>query len=192
VERPGLTRIVLGSAGAVPGQTVNCYLVGSGEILVVDPGDPSDAAADAILAAASAGGGRLVGIALTHVDPDHAAGAEALALRLDMPILAGPGSQRELPYLVRELAAGERIRAGGVELEVLETPGPRRDHVAFALGDGGNRVDVLAGDLVGGRAAQAILGPADEAAWTASLDRIRSLSPGRLYPGHGEPAGPDQ
>src|SRR6188474_3606318 len=81
-ERPGLTRIVVGSAGAVPGQTVNCYVVGRGEVIVVDPGDPSDEAADAILETVAADGGRLAGVALTHADPDHAAGAEALALRL--------------------------------------------------------------------------------------------------------------
>ena len=185
-ERPGLTRIVVGSAGAVPGQTVNAYLVGRGELILVDPGDPSDTAADAILGGASAAGGRLVGIALTHADPDHAAGAEALALRLELPVLAGRGAQRELPYLVRELADGERIGAGGEELEVVATPGPRPDHVAFAL-RGPDGTDLLAGDLVGGRASSAILGPPDEAAWSASRERIRSLRPSRLYPGHGEP-----
>src|SRR5262245_21986147 len=87
-ERPGLARIVVESAGAVPGQTVNAYLVGQGEFVLVDPGDPSDAAADAILGTVLAADGRLVAIALTHVDPDHAAGAEGLALRLDVPILA--------------------------------------------------------------------------------------------------------
>ena len=136
---PGATRVVLGSAGAVPGQTVNAYLVGGRELVLVDPGDPSDAAADAILAAAAAAGGRIVAIALTHADPDHAAGAEALALRLELPILAGPGAQRDLPYLVRELADGERIGAGDVELEVVATPGPRPDHVAFAVVGSGRR-----------------------------------------------------
>ena len=185
-ERPGLTRVVVGSAGAVPGQTVNAYLVGQGELILVDPGDPSDAAADAILDAAAVSGGRIVAIALTHVDPDHAAGAEALALRLELPILAGPGAQRDLPFLVRELADGERIGAGNKELLVVDTPGPRADHVAFALTGSGGTI-VLTGDLVGGRASQAILGPPDEPAWAASMERIRGLRPTRIYPGHGEP-----
>jgi glyoxylase-like metal-dependent hydrolase (beta-lactamase superfamily II) len=191
-ERPGLMRIVLGSAGAVPGQTVNCYLVGEDEVVVVDPGDPSDAAAEAIIDAATASGGRLVAIALTHVDPDHAAGAEALAIRLDLPILAGPGAGRDLPYLVRELADGERIGAGAVELEVVATPGPREDHVAFAITGAGSGLQIIVGDLVGGRADQAILGPGDEAAWSASVARIRGLNADRLYPGHGEPQEPAQ
>lgn len=179
-ERPGLTRIVVGSAGAMPGQTVNSYLVGAGDLVVVDPGDPSDAAADAILGVAAAQGGRLVAIALTHADPDHAAGAEALALRLDLPILAGPAAGHDLPYLVRELADGERIGAGGMELEVLTTPGPRPDHVAFV-----SEAFILAGDLVGGRAARALLGQPDDTAWRSSIDRLHGRA--RLYPGHGDP-----
>jgi recombination protein RecT len=189
-ERPGLARIVLGSAGAVPGQTVNAYLVGQGEFVVVDPGDPSDEAADAILGTVLAADGRLAAIALTHVDPDHAAGAEGLALRLDVSILAGPGAGRDLPYLVRELADGERIGAGGVELEVVATPGPRPDHVAFRLtgdGMGDEGPVILAGDLVGPRADRAILGAGDENAWSASLERIREQGVARVFPGHGEP-----
>jgi len=188
-ERPGLTRVEVGAAGAVPGQTANAYLVGRREVVVVDPGDPSDATADAILGAVAADGARLVAIALTHADPDHAAGAEAFALRLDLPILAGQGAGHDLPYLVKELADGERIAAGGAELEVVATPGPRRDHVAFVVRTAGegDRADVIAGDLVGPRAAQAILRPPDMAAWQTSLARLRARHPTRIYPGHGEP-----
>jgi glyoxylase-like metal-dependent hydrolase (beta-lactamase superfamily II)/8-oxo-dGTP pyrophosphatase MutT (NUDIX family) len=185
-EQPGFTRIVAGSAGAVPGQTVNTYLVGQGDVVVVDPGDPSDAAADAILGAVAEDGGRLVSIALTHADPDHAAGAEALALRLDLPVLVGPGAGRDLPYTVREQGEGERIAAGGVELELMATPGPARDHVSFVL-RGGSGVEVIAGDLVGPRASAAILGPPAVSAWATSLVRLRALHPARVHPGHGEP-----
>jgi endoribonuclease LACTB2 len=191
-ERPGLRRVVVGCAGAVPGQTANAYLVGKREVVVVDPGDPSDAAAEAIIGAVAAEGGRLVAIAITHADPDHAAGAEVLALRLDLPILAGPGAGRDLPYLVRELGDGERLGVGDVPLELRAMPGPRPDHVAFVVGDGGgdgdgDGVDVITGDVVGPRASRAILGPANTAAWQTSLVRLRALHPGRLYPGHGEP-----
>jgi len=187
-ERPGLTRIVLGSAGAVPGQTVNCYLVGEREIVVVDPGDPSDAAADAILGAAEARGGRIVAIALTHVDPDHAAGAEALALRLDLAIFAGPGAGRDVPYPVREMAHAQGLGVGDLELAVLETPGPRPDHVAFATGVGdGDPGMILSGDLVGGRGARAIFSSGDATEWPVLVGTFETLIAPRLYPGHGEP-----
>lgn len=188
-ERPGITRIVVSGAGAVPGQTVNTYLVGRRRGVLVDPGDPSDEAAEAALGAAATSGGEIVAIALTHVDPDHAAGAEGLALRLELPIYVGPGGGRPLPYAVRELADGAWISDGDVGLEVIATPGVRPDHVAYAVAaDGGS--PVISGDLIGPRAERAVLGPVDETARAASIDRVAALRPGVLFPGHGEPLGP--
>jgi glyoxylase-like metal-dependent hydrolase (beta-lactamase superfamily II)/8-oxo-dGTP pyrophosphatase MutT (NUDIX family) len=189
VENDLVERIVLGGAGGVAGQTVNCYLVGRRELVVVDPGDPSDAAAEAILEAAARRGGRVVAIAATHLDPDHAAGAEPLALRLGLPVMVGPGGG----WLVgnsEELADGQQIRAGDVELTVVATPGPRTDHVAFLIGEGSDASaagrDVLVGDLVGGRASRAILGPPDREARRHSLDRLAGLRPRLVFPGHGD------
>ena len=186
-ERPGLTRVVVGSAGAVPGQTVNATSSGRRELILVDPGDPSDAAADAILGAATAAGGRIVAIALTHADPDHAAGAEALALRLELPILAGPGAQHELPYLVRELADGERIGAGGGgaggRRDAGPAPGPRR--VRPRRGQAARSCSPATSSAAGR--------PGDPR--TAGRSRLGGVAgarparcgPARLYPGHGEP-----
>ena len=193
-ERPGLTRIVVSGAGGVPGQAVNSYLVGRRRVVLVDPGDPSDEAAAALLDMVAASGGEIVAIALTHVDPDHAAGAEGLALRLDLPIYCGHGGGRPLPYAVRELADGERITDGDVGLEAISTPGVRPDHVAYAI-DGANEGSeaplILSGDLVGPRAAQAVPGPVDEPARATSVDRLAARRPSVLFPGHGEPLGPD-
>ena len=185
-ERPDLRRIVVSGAGGVPGQTVNTYLLGRGDVVIVDPGDPSDEAARAVIDGASSLGGRPALIALTHVDPDHAAGAEGLAIRLDIPIVAGPGASRSLPYAVRELEDGEQLTLDGAVLTAVATPGPRADHLAFAIGP-----DILAGDLVGGRADRAILGPPDVPAWESSVARLRVRAPARLFPGHGQPLGPD-
>jgi glyoxylase-like metal-dependent hydrolase (beta-lactamase superfamily II)/8-oxo-dGTP pyrophosphatase MutT (NUDIX family) len=190
-ERPGITRVVVSGAGGVPGQSENTYLVGRRRLVLVDPGDPSDEAATAVLgaAAAAASDGEIVAVALTHVDPDHAAGAEGLALRLNVPIYAGPGGGRPLPYAVVELADGDRITEGDIGLEAIATPGARPDHVAYAVA--GHEADgsesVLTGDLLGPRADKAVLGPVDEAARAASIDRLAARRPGRVFPGHGEP-----
>jgi glyoxylase-like metal-dependent hydrolase (beta-lactamase superfamily II) len=191
VERPGLTRIVVSGAGGVPGQTVNTYLVGRRRLVLVDPGDPSDEAAAALLDTAAASGGEIVAIALTHVDPDHSAGAEGLALRLKVPIYGGLGGGWPLPYVVRELVDGERITDGDVGLETIATPGVRPDHVAYAI-EGEGEADtgaVLVGDLIGPQADRAVLGPVDEVARATSIDVI-ARRPARAFPGHGEPLGP--
>ena len=191
-ERPGITRVVVSGAGAVPGQTVNTYLVGRRRLVIVDPGDPSDEAATAVLEVAGASAGEIVAIALTHVDPDHAAGAEGLALRLKLPIYAGLGGGRPLPYTVHELADGVRITDGDVGLEAIATPGVRPDHVAYAVaadGEGGS--PIISGDLIGSRADRAVLGPVDDAARAASIDRLAARRQAVLFPGHGEPLGPE-
>ncbi len=191
-ERPVITRVVVSGAGAVPGQFVNTYVVGWRRLVLVDPGDPSDEAATAFLDAAAATGGEIVAIALTHVDPDHAGGAEGLALRLNVPIYAGPGGGRPLPYAVRELADGDHITDGDVGLEAIATPGVRPDHVAYAIAaDGGGGGAVLVGDLIGPQADRSVLSPVDQAMCAASIDVIAARLPGRLFSGHGEPRGPD-
>ena len=181
-EMPGVVRVVLPSAGGVEGQTVNAYLVGTRSLVVVDPGDPSDAAAERLLELARAREATIAGVVLTHADPDHAAGAEALAGRIGVPIFAGPGAGHDLPHDVVELADRSRMPVGDMELTVLATPGHRADHIALAADE-----FVLVGDLVGPGPSRSILGPPDVDAWRASLDRLAALGPVRLLPGHGDP-----
>jgi recombination protein RecT len=183
-EGPRVARVVLPGAGGVEGQSVNAYLVGEREVVVVDPGDPSDAAAETLLEVARARGASIVGVVLTHADPDHTAGAEALAGRIDVPIHAGPGAGRDLPHDVVELTDGARVPIGDIDLRVLETPGHRADHIALTTEE-----FVLAGDLVGPGPSRSVVGPPDVRAWHASLDRVAALGPRRLLPGHGDPPG---
>jgi glyoxylase-like metal-dependent hydrolase (beta-lactamase superfamily II)/8-oxo-dGTP pyrophosphatase MutT (NUDIX family) len=177
-----VTRIVMPAGGGVAGQPVNAYLVGRRRCVLIDPGDPTGPALDRALDFAAARGSSIDAVALTHVDPDHAAGAEAIAERLGIPVFTGPGGGRPLPYTVRELADLEPIGVGDIELRAVLTPGPRPDHVAYLAADG---TFVLTGDLDGARGARSIHGPSDEVAWAVSLERLVSLAPaaGRL-PGH--------
>jgi glyoxylase-like metal-dependent hydrolase (beta-lactamase superfamily II)/8-oxo-dGTP pyrophosphatase MutT (NUDIX family) len=181
-EAADVVRVVLSGAGAVPGQEVNAYVVGRHELVVVDPGDPSDAAADAILAVAAGRHARIAGIVLTSPEPDHAAGAEALAGRIAVPVFAGVGAARWLPYDVRELRDGDVVPVGDTPLTAIASPGPRAEHVAYVQAD---NASVFVGDLVGPGPSRAILAPRDEAAARASLDRVASLSPRSLFPAHG-------
>ena len=186
-------RIEMPAGGGVAGQPVNAYLVGRASFVLVDPGDPTGEALDRALEVAAERGGRIVAIALTHADPDHAAGAEAVAEQLGIPVLVGPGGGRHLPYETREVRDGDVIDIGDVALRVVATPGPRPDHVAFVVGEGR---DVIAGDLDGVRGERSIFAPPDDAAWQRSVSALRSAAPdARWLPGHGvvgERATPDR
>ena len=180
-----VVRIEMPAGGGVAGQPVNAFLVGREASVIVDPGDPTGEALDRAIevAGARARGGRIVAVALTHADPDHAAGAEALAEQLGIPVLVGPGGGRHMPYDPRELGDGQVIGVGDVALRVVATPGPRPDHLAFVVGEG---QVVITGDLDRVRGARSILGPPDEAAWQRSVAALRSVAPGAQWlPGHG-------
>jgi ribonuclease/clavin/mitogillin len=181
---PSVVRVVMPAAGGVAGQSVNAYLVGSRELVVVDPGDPTGPALDRCVALAAERGAAIRAVVLTNVDPDHAAGAEALAERLGIPVLVGPGGGRSLPYATVELGDLVTIDAADVPLRAVSTPGPRPEHLAYVIGAGEL---VVTGDLDGVRGARMIPGPADEAAWSASRARLDSIAGpvGLRLPGHG-------
>jgi glyoxylase-like metal-dependent hydrolase (beta-lactamase superfamily II)/8-oxo-dGTP pyrophosphatase MutT (NUDIX family) len=182
-----VTRIVMPAGGGVAGQPVNAYLVGHQRFVLIDPGDPTGPALERALETAAARAGTIEAVALTHVDPDHAAGAEAIAERLGIDVFTGPGGDRPLPYDVRELDDLATLGVGDVELRAVLTPGPRPDHVAYVSADG---AFVLTGDLDGLRGARSIPGPADQIAWTHSRDRLEELAPAALRLG-GHPPRPD-
>jgi len=178
---PEITRIVLPAGGGVAGQPVFAYLVGRRRLVVVDPGDPTGPGLDRVIELATERGGAIEAIVLTHADPDHAAGAEALALMLGVPILAGPGAGDALPYEVTTLADLESIDACDVSMLAVHAPGPRADHVAFVLGLPGADRFVIGGDLDRRRGARAIVAPWDAPAAARSLARLGELAPGAAW-----------
>jgi glyoxylase-like metal-dependent hydrolase (beta-lactamase superfamily II)/8-oxo-dGTP pyrophosphatase MutT (NUDIX family) len=182
---PYVVLIETGGAGGVPGQTANAYVVGRDVLVVVDPGDPSESAADAILAAAAGAGAVIGAVALTEAAPEHAAGAESLAHRLRVPIVTGLGIGRDLPHEVRELADGERLTAGDLALTLVDTRASEPRHVAWVVDDG-RGPSAICGDLAGPSATKAIAPPPDLPARRAAIARLRSLGVDRLYPGHGD------
>ncbi|HLU54531.1 MAG TPA: MBL fold metallo-hydrolase [Pseudonocardia sp.] len=102
----------------------NVWIVGDErEVLVID------AAHDADAIAAAVGDRRVVAVVCTHAHDDHVNQAPALADRFGAPILLHPAEAPlwEMTHANRkpdrELADGETLSAGGVELRVLHTPG---------------------------------------------------------------------
>jgi glyoxylase-like metal-dependent hydrolase (beta-lactamase superfamily II)/8-oxo-dGTP pyrophosphatase MutT (NUDIX family) len=173
---PAITRIVMPAAGGVAGQPVCAYLLGHRRHLLVDPGDPTGPALDRVLELVAARGGSIDAVVLTHSDPDHAGGTEAVAEILGVPVFAGPGAGRSLPYAVNELSDLEPITLADVEVTAVHAPGPRPEHLAFLVRPGSAAV-VVSGDLDGERGARSIVGPTDEPARLASIERLWSLAP---------------
>ena len=179
---PGVTRIAMPAGGGIAGQPVCAYLVGRRRFVLVDPGDPTGPALDRALELVAAADGILEAIALTHVDPDHAAGAEAVAEQAGVSVLTGPGGGRPLPTDVGELADGALLGAGDVPLRAVSTPGIRPDHLVFV--DPGGTFAIV-GDLDGVRGARSVPGPIDQPALDASRQRIRAIAPSaRWLTGH--------
>ncbi|MEJ7749114.1 MAG: MBL fold metallo-hydrolase, partial [Candidatus Limnocylindrales bacterium] len=153
-----VTRIAMPAGGGVAGQRINAYLVGREACILVDPGDPTGPGLERALAEAERRHGAITAVVLTHADPDHAAGAQSVAERLAVPVLAGTGAGRHLPYGPGELGDGDGIPGCDVEIRVVATPGPRPDHLAFIVGDG---EVAIVGDLDGRRGARMIPAPPD-------------------------------
>jgi glyoxylase-like metal-dependent hydrolase (beta-lactamase superfamily II) len=125
--------------------TNNVWLVGDDrEVVVIDAAHDADALADAVH------GRRVAAIALTHGHNDHINAAVALAELVDAPTWLHP-DDRMLWDVVhpdrapdRDLADGTVLRAGGVELVGLHTPGHSPGCTCFsAPGAGEGGTDVL-------------------------------------------------
>ena len=170
---PSVSRVVAPNPGPYTGPGTNTWIVDAGPVVaVIDPG-PDD---DAHLAALNRRlAGRTVGTVLvTHAHPDHLPLAARLAGQHHASVLRHP-----------ELGDGDIVRSGTVNITALHTPGHSADHLCFLLPD--DRA-VFTGDLILGRGSSMVTYPeGDVAAYLHSLDRLATLQPSILFPGHWDP-----
>jgi 8-oxo-dGTP pyrophosphatase MutT (NUDIX family) len=122
-----------GGAAGVPGAAGLTWVVGRGDPVVVDPGDPSDEAADAILAAIATLGGRARAVLVTSADPGVAAGGEGMALRLGVPLLGPLDAERLLAADVSIVEVDDLVAAGDVTLRVVGAPDRRADALGYRI-----------------------------------------------------------
>ena len=198
---PGVRRVLAPNPSALTGPGTNSYLIGRGEVAVVDPGPDDPEHLDALLAAAA--GERIAVILVTHAHLDHSPLAAPLSARTGAPVAAfgdaragrsaamealagedlGGGEGVDAAFAPdRRLADEEVVEVGEARIEALHTPGHFGNHLAFALGD-----VVLTGDLVMGWASTLVSPPdGDVGAFMASCERLRARAPRLLLPGHGE------
>jgi glyoxylase-like metal-dependent hydrolase (beta-lactamase superfamily II) len=194
VVAPGVRRIVANNPGPYTFLGTNSYLVGSGEVAVIDPGPADERHLKAIASAIK--GERLAYILVTHSHRDHCGGARALQALAGGEIASfGPiGTERGAPGLNydfvdpafvpdRILADGDTVRGKGFALDVLHMPGHAPDHLCFALV--GKRT-VFTGDHVMGWNTTVIAPPeGNMAKFLASLERLMQRHDKMFLPAHG-------
>lgn len=198
---PGIRRILAPNPGAMTHWGTNTFIVGEGNVVVIDPGPESEAHFDAILTATR--GETITHVLVTHAHRDHSPLAKTIAARSGAPLLAfGPpeaGRTHTMAALAKAglagggegvdhffcpdatLAHGDLISGDGWQIEVLHTPGHFAGHLAFRFGEA-----AFSGDHVMDWASSLVSPPdGDLAAFMRTSESLRDAGLRRLYPGHG-------
>jgi glyoxylase-like metal-dependent hydrolase (beta-lactamase superfamily II)/8-oxo-dGTP pyrophosphatase MutT (NUDIX family) len=196
---PGFVCFPLRTPTKPPATTTNCYLVGTRDFIVVDPGSPYEdeqAALAEFVRGLIAEGRALREIALTHHHPDHVGGVEHLreqlggrarvaAHRLTAEALAGR------VRVDRFIEEGDLIELEGephISLRAMHTPGHTRGHLSFYEERAGA---LLTGDNIVGVGSVLIDPPEGNVRdYLATLERYRALPRlVALFGGHGPAVG---
>lgn len=180
---PLITRVLAPNPGVMTGQGTNTYLVGDGELVVIDPGPEDVAHTAAVLRAAA--GRPIRQILVTHTHPDHWPGTPALAAETGAEVLSF--EPRDGLEIDGTLADGDTVAVGGLTLRALHTPGHASNHLCFLLEQ--ERL-LFTGDHVMHGSTVVIWPPeGDVRTYLLALRRLIELDPPvrRLLPGHGEP-----
>ena len=193
---PLIRRVIANNPGPFTFTGTGTYIVGHGEVAVIDPGpDMSDHLA-AILAAVA--GETVKAILITHHHIDHsplaaalkaATGAVIYGCPLDHPAAAGDSGEAshdgDYHPDVDLCGGGMQITGPGWTLEAVATPGHTSNHICYALLQ---EQAVFTGDHIMGWSTTVITPPdGDMTDYMASLDKIRARDFATLWPTHGPP-----
>ncbi len=200
----GLRRIVAGNPSPMTYRGTNTYLLGEGDIAVIDPGPALEPHMEAILAALGPSE-RITHIFVTHSHVDHSPLAAPLSEATGAPVLAyGDSFSGQSPIMARlaasglsgggegvdpgfapdiTLAHGQNIAGDSWELTALHTPGHFGNHLSFQWGDA-----LFCGDLVMGWASSLVSPPdGDLTDFMASCEALRARDWSVFHSGHGAP-----
>ncbi|TFI58686.1 MBL fold metallo-hydrolase [Sphingomonas parva] len=169
------------------------YVIGEGEVAIIDPGPDVAAHVEALLAAIR--DERVAAIVCTHTHRDHSPASRAVRAATGAPIVGcaalalddeGPRADDafDVDYSPdRVLGDGDRIAGPGWTLEAVATPGHTSNHLCFALPEASA---LFSGDHVMGWSTTVVAPPdGDMADYMASLERLRTRAERLYYPAHG-------
>lgn len=190
---PGVRRLLAANPSPFTEKGTQTYLVGAGEVAVIDPGPDLPEHVEAILAATA--GERIVAILCTHTHRDHSPASRPLAAASGAAIVGcaplaieddGPRADAAFDFDYapdRILVDGERLDGSGWSLEAVATPGHTSNHLCFALAGTGV---LFTGDHVMGWSTTVVSPPdGDMTLYMESLDRLLARGDRIYLPAHG-------
>jgi glyoxylase-like metal-dependent hydrolase (beta-lactamase superfamily II)/8-oxo-dGTP pyrophosphatase MutT (NUDIX family) len=129
-------RITAPNPGFMTGPGTNTYLLGEGEVAVIDPGPAIDGHIHTLIEQAQ---GTIRWVLTTHTHMDHSPAAKLLKEQTGAELIGMPPPAQERQDLSfrpdRVPLHGERIIVAGCGLRAIHTPGHASNHLCFMLED---------------------------------------------------------
>ena len=192
---PGIRRVIAENPSPFTLYGTGTYILGTGNVAVIDPGPADPAHIQAILAAVE--GETISHILVTHTHMDHSPGCRLMKdatsaptyaygphgagkMEQGVPVEEGGDMDFEPDELVRD---GDIIEGGDWSVECVYTPGHTSNHMCFALRE---QKALFTGDHVMGWSTSIISPPdGDMAAYMASLELLLARDDAAYWPTHG-------
>lgn len=190
---PNIRRIVAPNPGPMTFTGTCTYVVGHGDVAVIDPGPNLPEHVAALLAALA--GESVRQIVVTHTHHDHCGAVAQLKAATGADVVGCA------PYIASEtsnsldssqdrtyrpdaiLFDGDCVEIKNLILEAVETPGHTSNHLCFALPA---EQALFSGDLVMAWSTSVVIPPdGSMAAYMASLVKLQQRSETIYWPGHG-------
>lgn len=194
---PLIRRIVAKNPSPFTFTGTGTYIIGKGEVAIIDPGPDMESHIEALLRAVE--GETVSHILITHTHIDHSPAARAIKAATGAPTYGfGPhGSGRPDTYDAAQeggdhdftpdhrLHHGDIVRGNGWTFEAVHTPGHTSNHLCFALRE---EKALFTGDHVMGWSTSIVSPPdGDMAAYMRSLRLLLSRDDRIYWPTHGLP-----
>lgn len=195
---PGVRRVIANNPGPFTYTGSGTYIIGEGEVAVIDPGPDDNQHLDALMRALD--GERVTHILITHTHRDHCGLARKFADATGAPVFGfGPHPVKEKSLDAPALDEGadysyapdEIIGDGAIidsknwRIETVHTPGHLSNHLCFALPA---QKALFTGDHMMGWATTVIAPPdGDMADYFDSLDKLLARDDEVYFPTHGAP-----
>ncbi len=180
-------RITAPNPGIMTGPGTNTYLVGNGELAVIDPGPAIESHVNAIVDAAAAMKAPIRWILCTHTHMDHSPAANLLRDATDAVVIGMPAStpqSQDAAFNPDQIwDEGDFIATDEYRLQAIHTPGHASNHLCFYLEE---EAMLFTGDHIMQGSTVVIAPPdGDMKAYLDSLQKLKSHNLNKFAPAHG-------